>query len=194
MPFNGIELIGILASYLLGSLCTGYYLIRVFANKDIREHGSGGVGATNVGRILGKKGFILTLLGDTLKGVIVVVVAKYLHFSADALALVVIAVIVGHLWPIMLGFRGGKGVATSLGALLIYDYMFIVLFMVISVLSMVVLRRLTLSGLVGYLVLPVVVIALGYPLPAIYTALLSSVLVLYAHRDNIRQAFRISSS
>lgn len=194
MPFNGLELTGIFASYLLGSLCTGYYLIRFFANKDIREYGSKGVGARNVGRLLGKKGFILTLFGDTLKGVIAVAAARYLGFSAAALALVVIAVMAGHVWPVTLGFRGGKGVATSLGAFLIYDYRFIVLLAITTALSMIVLRRLTLSGLVGYALLPLIVMVLGYPVTAIYTALLGSLLVLYAHRDNIRQAFRRGSS
>ena len=194
MPFNGTEITGIFLSYLLGSLCTGYYLIRVFAHTDVREQGSGGVGATNVGRLMGKKGFILTMLGDTLKAVIAVVVARYLGFSALALSLVVIAVIAGHLWPVTLGFRGGKGVATSLGAFLIYDYTFLALLLIITALSMAVLRRLTLSGLIGYALLPIIVIALGYPLTAIYTSSLGSLLVLYAHRDNIKQAFGYSSS
>jgi len=109
-------LISIPIAYLLGSIPFGFLLVRIFRKQDIRTTGSGNIGATNVARS-GAKGLgILTLLLDALKGYVAVVVA--LHLSPGNLHLAVaaaVAAILGHVFPIWLGFRGGKGVATALG-------------------------------------------------------------------------------
>src|SRR5215212_2060468 len=104
-----------LGAYLLGCFTTGYYLLKMRSGQDIRALGSGSVGARNVGRVLGSTGFIVTLLGDFAKGAFAVWAAT--HFTKDdrLIALSMLAVVVGHVWPAQLRFRGGKGVATSLG-------------------------------------------------------------------------------
>src|SRR5579872_3291161 len=111
------------SAYLLGSIPSGYVLVKAFRHQDIREYGSGNIGATNVARS-GAKGLgILTLLLDTSKGVAAVMLARwlasYMHLtSRDAsrlLALSAVLAMIGHIFPVWLGFRGGKGVATGLG-------------------------------------------------------------------------------
>ena len=113
----------VLGAYLLGCFAIGYYLVRARTGRDIREIGSGGTGARNAGRILGKSGFTLTALGDLSKGALAVwFAAEFASHNRTAMALAMLAVVVGHIWPAQLHFRGGKGVATSFGALLMFDY------------------------------------------------------------------------
>ena len=109
------------AGYLLGCLTLGYYLVRWQTGQDIRQTGSGSVGAKNVGRVLGVGGFMLTVLADLAKGALAVWLVS--HYLADErlAALAMLAVVMGHIWPAQLGFHGGKGVATAFGAMLVYD-------------------------------------------------------------------------
>lgn len=116
--------ITLVLAYLLGSIPTGYLLVRTFRHEDIRSTGSGNIGATNVARS-GAKGLgIATLLLDVLKGVLAVSIAKHfaetLGFPAgyDLEALAGLVAVIGHIFPVWLGFRGGKGVATALGVFL----------------------------------------------------------------------------
>ncbi len=117
-------IVTLLIAYLLGSIPTGYLLVRIFRDEDIRQTGSGNIGATNVARS-GSKGLgIATLLLDVLKGFVAVAIAK--HFATtlgfpsgyDLEAVAGLAAVIGHMFPVWLGFRGGKGVATALGVFL----------------------------------------------------------------------------
>ena len=114
-----------LCGYLAGSIPFGLLIGRTVKGIDLRQHGSGNIGATNAGRILGKKWGLICLLLDALKGLIPVALLPRLFFAADdpwivhATVLVAVSTIVGHMFSCWLGFRGGKGVATSLGVLLI---------------------------------------------------------------------------
>ncbi len=102
-------------AYLLGSVSTGVVVAKVLGLQDPRETGSKNPGATNLLRYGGKAAAALTLAGDILKGVIAILIARAVTGDAVILALVGLAVFVGHLWPVFFGFRGGKGVATALG-------------------------------------------------------------------------------
>lgn len=116
---------GVIVAYLLGSIPTGYWLVKAIRGMDIRQYGSGNIGATNVRRVLGWGWGNTVLIIDIAKGTVAVVLAKALFFveggpvSADVYKIVcAIAAVCGHNWTIFLGFHGGKGVATSAGALL----------------------------------------------------------------------------
>ena len=187
---NGRDIICILIAYLLGSICTGYYLVRLQTGKDIREHGSGGVGARNAGRILGKPGFVITLLGDSIKGLLAVALARHFGLSDPAVSLVLVAVIAGHIWPAPLGFRGGRGISTALGAYLMYDYNLFILLMVITLVLMVFRRGFILSGLAAFVLLPLVAGALHMPGHTVAAMFGASVIILFAHRERIKNAFR----
>ena len=186
---NGKDLILILFSYLLGGICTGYYLVQFKAKLDIREHGSGGVGARNVGRIIGKPGFVITLFGDALKGLVVVVLARQFYASEPAVSLVLVAVIAGHIWPLSLQFRGGRGIATAIGSYLAYDPYIAMLLLGITVVLMVFRRGFILSGLMAFLLLPIVAYALKSPGHVVAGLAGSAVIILFAHRERIRKAF-----
>jgi len=113
-----IAIIAILAAYLLGAIPFGLLFARWLTGKDPREHGSGNIGATNALRTSGKKVGILTLLADIGKGSLAVALAGYLQDDMTLVAAVALAVFVGHVFPIYLKFKGGKGVATMFGVLI----------------------------------------------------------------------------
>ena len=114
-------LLALLAAYLLGSVPFAMISSKVFGLADPRSYGSGNPGATNVLRSGNKKAALMTLIGDALKGTVAVFVAQSLNFSDTVVALVALAVFLGHLYPVFLGFKGGKGVATAAGILLALD-------------------------------------------------------------------------
>jgi acyl phosphate:glycerol-3-phosphate acyltransferase len=174
-----------LSSYLLGCLCTGYYLVRLRTGKDIRALGSGSVGAKNVSRILGPRGFTLTLLGDAAKGALAVWLAR--HFTGDAHMEVLAGggVIAGHIWPAQLGFRGGKGMSTTLGALLVFDFIAILIYLVLAGACWLLLRNTVLSGLVAVALMPLVFLARGAGVFVTLGSAVIVVLILFAHRKNI---------
>ncbi|MCH2222292.1 MAG: glycerol-3-phosphate 1-O-acyltransferase PlsY [Dechloromonas sp.] len=113
--------LAILAAYLLGSVPFAMISSKVFGLADPRTYGSGNPGATNVLRSGNKKAALMTLIGDALKGAVAVIVAQQMGFSDTVIALVALAVFLGHLYPIFLKFKGGKGVATAAGVLLALD-------------------------------------------------------------------------
>ena len=182
-------IIALIGSYLAGSICFGYYLALYSTGKDVRNYGSGNPGARNVGRFIGPWGFILTLIGDAGKGAAAVALANYLDLSTAWTMAAIIAVIAGHLWPVQMQFRGGKGFATAIGAFLLFDYQLAVMVASIAVLAMAVLRRTTLGGLVAMALAPVAVYLTGYSLEVIIGATVVSALVLFGHRANLREAF-----
>jgi len=156
-----------------------------FTGKDIRKLGSGNVGSKNVGRMLGKAGFIVTFFGDAGKGVVVALATSYLKLETWAAVLAIIAVVLGHVWPIQLGFRGGKGVATTLGALIIFDWQVIVAFILIAGIIFIFVRRPTPSGLIAITAIPAVSFGLGQPLTIILGICTLAVLLLFTHRKDI---------
>jgi glycerol-3-phosphate acyltransferase PlsY len=113
--------LAILAAYLLGSIPFAVISSRIFGLADPRSYGSGNPGATNVLRSGHKKAALMTLIGDALKGVVAVVAARQFGFPDTVVALVALAVFLGQLYPVFLGFKGGKGVATAAGVLLALD-------------------------------------------------------------------------
>lgn len=181
------EVVCLFVAYLLGGVCTGYYYVRFRKGIDIRDHGSGGVGARNVGRLLGKSGFIITMLGDALKGLLAVLLTKHFLGSDALVSLSLFAVIVGHIWPIALGFRGGRGVATAVGAYVGYDYRIAFCYLFILLALMIFRRGVSVSGLGAFLLLPIVIYFMDGSLYIISSLVASSSIILFAHRERIRE-------
>jgi glycerol-3-phosphate acyltransferase PlsY len=174
-----------LGAYVLGCFATGYYLVRAICGRDIRDIESGSVGARNVSRVLGRTGFLLTVIGDFGKGVLAVWAAD--RFTNDSLLppLAMLCVVAGHIWPVQLRFHGGKGVATSLGALLVYDYRLAVAYALCFLGGFAIVRKTILPGLFAYACLPLTDYWLhrdGLQLTII--AILAG-MILFAHRRNL---------
>ena len=183
------QAIGVLVlSYLLGCFITGYYFIRFRTGQDIHELGSGNVGAKNVGRIAGPWGFVVTLLGDAGKSALAVGLAwHFTEKNAWLMALAAVGTMLGHLWPAQLRFRGGKGMNTSLGAVLVFDYRSILVFAGLTAVAYVALRSSVLSGLLAFALVPVVCLVRGAdPATTVGVACLAA-LTLFAHRKNLTE-------
>ncbi|HUA65836.1 MAG TPA: glycerol-3-phosphate acyltransferase [Alphaproteobacteria bacterium] len=187
---NWLRLAGCVAgAYVIGCFTTGYYLVRAWTGKDIREIGSGSAGARNVGRVLGKAGFILTVLGDFAKGALAVWLARWFAHDDFTPALAVPAVVAGHLWPLQLKFRGGKGITTSLSALLVFDYRLALTLAVLFAVIFIFMRKSLLPAMFAFICLPAVCwffVRDNFTI-AVTTAL--SAAILFAHRRNLGEEF-----
>jgi len=171
-------------AYLIGSIPFGYLIVRLTGRGDVRQTGSGGTGATNVSRRAGKAAGVVTLVLDALKGALaVLMVASF----ADSwlLAAAAIAVVVGHIFPVWLGFRGGKGVATAVGvfallapfALLCAGVVFLILFLTM--------RYVSLASIGAAATIPIMVSPNGLTSAIFTTAAAVALLIIFAHRANI---------
>lgn len=183
------SLLLIAACYLVGCFNSGYYLVRWHHAGDIREQGSGGTGATNVGRTLGAFGFAATFILDMAKGALAVWMGIRLQLGSWGLILAILAVVAGHIWPMQLHFRGGKGIATFLGALLVADYFILVVSVVIFLVVFAFLRRFTFSGLAALALTTPVLACWDRPQGRAFGYFILVVPVLYAHRHNLREDF-----
>lgn len=178
-------------AYALGCIAVGYYLVRWRTGQDLHELGTGATGGRNVGRVLGKGGAILTGLGDILKGVIAMAIALWFDLAPWALASVMVAVLLGHVYPIQLGFKGGKGLSAAFGAVLMYDYRIASLTAVIAVLLLAISRkRRTIFFLIGIASSPVIAFLLGHPEEIILGMSVLVLIILSAHRENIRESLK----
>ncbi|MCH1627794.1 glycerol-3-phosphate 1-O-acyltransferase PlsY [Fredinandcohnia quinoae] len=177
----------LLVSYVVGTIMTGYVVTRVMKGKDIRTMGSGNVGARNAGRLLGKKGFFITAIGDGLKGLFVVLGAKYFGFTFEIQILSLIAVVIGHIWPITLRFKGGKGIATAVGGLLALSYQPFLIFVGIVLILFLILRSITFAGMIGFFTVPFIYWLFDYSYPQCLLILIVVALLIFAHRDNLKE-------
>lgn len=180
----------VIAAYLIGSLSFAVIVSKYYGMDDPRTYGSGNPGATNVLRSGKKKAAALTLLGDALKGLVAVVLARYLqdalNLSDITIAAVAVAALVGHMWPLFFGFKGGKGVATALGVLLalspatalVCAAIWLVMAFGFKVSSLAALAATVAAPLVAFWLMP-------YPSWAWATVAIA-VLVLYRHKSNIQ--------
>ena len=179
----------VLASYLLGCISVGYYLVRWRTGEDLRELGSGATGGRNTGRVLGKGGAIAVGIGDILKGVIAIELAIWFKLEPWALALVMIAVLAGHVWPFQLGFKGGKGLSAAFGAVLMFDYRIALLTAILALVLLLVSRRefLFLTGIASS---PVIAFTLGHRWEIVAGIAVLVMIILFAHRENFRKSLR----
>lgn len=177
--------------YLLGSIPVGLILGRIWAGQDIRELGSGKTGTTNVLRTAGRFPAALALVGDVVKGVLPGLIGLYLFDSDGAAAVGATAAVVGHIWPLYAGFRGGRGVATAFGGILGLSPLVALIFPVIAAAIVIPTRIMSLMSVIAAPISAAVVVALAAAgrvsaASAVY-AVVVVVLIEYKHIPNIRR-------
>ena len=189
-------------AYLVGSINFSIIISKRMAGFDVREKGSGNAGTTNMLRSVGVKAAAITLLCDILKGVVVILIAILIGNIVDGLddALLVqlagILVIIGHTFPIFFGFKGGKGIATSLGVLLMINWQIGLICLVFALILMVITRMVSVGSIAAAILFPVLVIFIGqnYIVPVnnwsyLIFSIIVAVLVLFNHRENLKRIF-----
>ena len=171
-------------SYLLGSIPFGILVSKVFGLGNLRDIGSGNIGATNVLRTGNKLAALITLILDGAKGALVVIVARLI--SEDAAITASICVIIGHIYPVWVRFSGGKGVATFIGALLALSFVTGFLVCLIWIMTAFIFRYSSLSAMVSSVSAPIWIF-LFYGNEALIVTTIMAVLICHRHKDNIRR-------
>lgn len=180
----GGNIILIIIAYFLGNFSTSYFVGKLFAQIDIREHGSGNAGSTNVLRTLGVKAAALTFLGDLIKGILAVYLGN--KFGGKNLEIIcAIAVVIGHNWPILLGFKGGKGIATTIGVILAIKPIIALICVSFGILVLYKFKYVSLASISAISLLPFALI--GYGLQYFLFGLILALMALYRHRENIKR-------
>ena len=182
-----MEGILVLFAYLIGSIPTGILLTKGFSKQDPRTVGSRNIGATNIYRTAGKTPAVLTLAGDTLKGFVPVALARCWHFPELWVSLTALAVFLGHLFPIFLRFKGGKGVATALGLFLALAPWAVAIDLPIFCGILATWRIVSLASMTAAAVMPILVwISTGSPSYLVMSMCVGA-LIVYRHRTNIQR-------
>ena len=182
------SLLVVIAAYLIGSIPFGYLIVRQKLGGDIRESGSGGTGATNVSRRAGKAAGVLTLLLDAAKGSGAVLIAKAVAGDHWVVAFAAIAALVGHIFPVWLGFRGGKGVATGVGVFLVLAPVALLCAGVIFAGVVALTRYVSLASITAAALIPAFVWLMTDDLwPLLVATVVGAMLIIFAHRGNIRR-------
>lgn len=189
-----------LLAYLLGSIPFGYLVVRVRGGGDVRDSGSGGTGATNVSRRSGKAAGVITLMLDALKGAAAVWIAQGIlsaGYSDWWIGAAGVAAIVGHMFPVWLGFRSGKGVATGVGVFLVLAPLAVVLSGVVFLIIVSATRYVSLGSIVAAAIIPLLIflqdrlLAPVVPLmPILIAAAVTATLIVFAHRANIARLLK----
>jgi len=183
----------VLVAYLLGSIPFGLLLTKLFGGKDVREHGSRNIGATNVSRVAGPLAGILTLLLDALKGAAAVWLAgQFCGHSALGMVLAGLAALVGHCFPVWLGFKGGKGVATALGVFLLLSPLAALAGFALFLLVFVFWRYVSLASVAAAAAMPLLINFLwapphAPPLAVTIGTFCAAMLVIYKHKANLQR-------
>lgn len=179
-----IALIGF--AYLVGSIPSGFVLGKL-SGVDVRQVGSGNVGATNVARAVGKRQGVLTLLADALKGMAPVAIGLWMQLPPEALAVVASAAFVGHLYPVFLRFSGGKGVATGLGALLIIAPLATLLLVGVFLAVVFSTRLVSLSSIIAAALAPLALWLFFQPPAIVWMGAFLAAMIVWRHRGNIKR-------
>lgn len=182
-------IISAVAAYLIGSINSSILISKMVSGRDIRESGSGNAGATNMLRTMGKKYAVITLILDILKGVVAVLIARIAAkyggidwgvYAAGAL------VCIGHCYPVFFGFKGGKGVATGLGVLLMWDWQTGLIVLAIAILLMALTRYVSLGSITAAVIFAVIeIIKLKGSIEASICVVIVAALLVWKHRSNI---------
>ena len=176
-------------SYFLSSIPFGYVLAKKYAKIDIRQHGSKNIGATNVMRLAGKKLAFLTLIFDGLKGAMMIIVARFVFFDVNNLHLFLVIIgavcVLGHIYPIYLNFKGGKGVATAIAVLLALDFAVGMLAIFFWIMAFSAFRISSISSLIAIFSTVILSSVYGAPVSQILFCLGLFILIFVRHRENI---------
>jgi len=179
----------VIVAYLIGSIPTGYIIVKTKTGQDIRTIGSGSTGATNVKRVLGKKWFFIVLLLDAFKGALPVILADLFVKTGAGLGIApviaAISVIIGHSRSIFLGFKGGKSVASGVGTILALNWVAGLIIAVIWGTITYTTKYVSVGSIIALFVSPFLMYFMGAPIAYVCYCAIGAVYIIYLHRENI---------
>ena len=177
----------VIAAYLIGSIPMGLIFGKLFWKKDLRQYGSHNIGATNAWRILGRKAGLLIFIFDFLKGQLGVLLGACMFASPGAMVVGGLFAMLGHMFPIFIGFKGGKGVATALGVIAaLMPKVTAIVFIVWLVLTLIT-RYVSVASIVAAVLTPILAAAFREPIIYFLFALVAAVVIVFRHRENIQR-------
>lgn len=187
-------IIAVVGAYLIGSIPTGYIVVKLFTGQDIRKIGSGSTGATNVKRVMGKNWFFIVMLLDALKGALPVILAKIFATAFVSIGLIpvlcAIAVILGHSKSIFLKFSGGKSVASGVGTIIALNWhvglCIAVIWAIVTYLS----KYVSLGSIIALAISPLLMYLFEEPAAYVAYCALGAVYITYLHRENIKRLLK----
>jgi glycerol-3-phosphate acyltransferase PlsY len=179
----------LIATYLICSIPFGLIISKIFSDKDIREHGSGNIGASNVTRILGKKLGLTTLLLDGLKGAVMVIIARFAFGDTSGLSIYLVMIaalaVVGHIYPIYLKFQGGKGVATTFAVLFVINPMIGLINALTWVAIFMITKTSAISSLIAIATATIFSLWSDASIEEVILCIFLTILIFIRHKDNI---------
>lgn len=178
-------------SYFIGNISFAYILGKILTKKDVRDYGSGNAGTTNAIRAFGKKIGIMVFLGDVLKGVAAVILGRLFGGQTGAYIAGACAII-GHNWPVLLNFRGGKGVATTIGVMVFVNLYLTLICVVFGAVIIIITRTVSLGSILGMASAPIVAILFIRPfdLELLLFCIFIGGMSIYRHKDNIKRLMK----
>ena len=189
MTFSFYQILFLAATYLIAAIPFGLLLAKIFAKTDIRKLGSKNIGATNVARVLGKKIGFATLVLDGLKGAIMIIIARFSFYESGDLhlflGLVAAIAVIGHVYPVYLSFKGGKGVATTIAVLLALDPLVGILVVCIWIIVFCLFRTSSISSLVSTFSSVILSLLFTAPISQIVVCVFLFLIILLRHKENI---------
>ena len=192
MILKCIELLAVaMIAYLIGSIPTGYIIVKAKTGQDIRTIGSGSTGATNVKRVLGKNYFFLVMFLDALKGALPVILAKLFATVGVSLGLApviaAVAVIIGHSKSIFLQFKGGKSVASGVGTILALNWMVGIIIAIVWGVITYTTKYVSVGSIIALVISPFIMYFLNAPIAYVVYCALGAIYIVYLHRENIKR-------
>ena len=177
----------IIAAYLIGSIPMGLIFGKLIWKKDLRRFGSHNIGATNAWRILGRKAGLLVFIFDFIKGQIGVLLGAYFFASPGAMVLGGLFAIIGHIFPIFIGFRGGKGVATGLGVIAALMPKVTAIVVIVWVVLTLISRYVSVASITAAALTPILAACFKEPIIYFLFALVVALIIVFRHRENIKR-------
>jgi acyl phosphate:glycerol-3-phosphate acyltransferase len=175
----------LITAYLMGSLPFGYIMSKFVLKTDIRQHGSGNIGATNVLRVVGWRAALPVFILDALKGFLAVAIARSISDAPAVFLAAGFLAMLGHSYPIFLGFKGGKAAATAIGVMAALSGWALLILALVAVAIVAATRYVSLGSIIGAMLIPIIFLILGFNMPYVVFGIATALLIILRHKANI---------
>lgn len=184
------QILYFIGSYLIGNILTANIYLKLLGKGNVHNQGSGNPGARNIGRLYGKKAFIITFLGDALKGSLVIVVGKYLQITEIETLVGLTLAVIGHIKPILFQFKGGKGISTFIGGIITFEPLLALVIIIGFLLFYPFTKSFTIAGLAAICLIPFSVSYFYQSIELIWILAVIIVILILAHSENLLRKFK----